>query len=166
MLDGRLAAVQAGEPQGRRGALGRPAAAGLQERDRHRVVSEVGERRGQIAGERLDRVAERRAAGERRRREPPPEGASRQAELDRAEPLVAVDVERAELHQRRPQPRPLLRACLVRGLGGGPCAFQQRRQGLAEHRLLVGQLEVHAYSCGSARTRSAMMLRWICCVPP
>ena len=29
-----------------------------------------------------------------------------------------------------------------------------------------GQFEVHPYSWGSARMRSAMMLRWICCVPP
>ena len=46
-------------------------------------------------------------------------------------------------------------------------AREQRLDRFAEPLLLVAELQVHSsYSCGSARTRSAMMLRWICCVPP
>ena len=48
-----------------------------------------------------------------------------------------------------------------------PCAREQRVDRFAEPPLLVAELQVHSsYSCGRARTRSAMMLRWICCVPP
>ena len=80
-----------------------------------------------------------------------PERASDEAQLDGAEPVVA-DRQRAELDEARP--RLLL-------------AGQQRLDRFAEPPLLVAELKIHSgYSCGRARTRSAMMLRWICCVPP
>ena len=83
------------------------------------------------------------------------ERSSDQAQLDRAETVLAAHRQRAELDQARPQPP-------ASGLPG-----EQGLDRFAEPLLLVAELQVHdGYSFGRARTRSAMMLRWICCVPP
>ena len=83
-----------------------------------------------------------------------PERASHQGQLDRAQSVLAgCDGQATELDQRGPR----LHAGRLR---------QQLLDGLRQPSLLVGQLEVHDYSFGSWRIRSAMMFRWICCVPP
>jgi hypothetical protein len=132
------------------GAIGRrpPARSRLEHRERHRIGFELGrERRGREAHGGAAEVRDGSQARAQRARD--------QAQLDRAQPVVAADRQRAELDEARPQPA-------VLGL-----AREQRLHRFAEPPLLVAELEVHSgYSCGRARTRSAMMLRWICRVPP
>ena len=92
--------------------------------------------------------------------------AREQAELDGAEAILAVDGERAELDERAPELRPLV----------GPASWARSAPGHSRRRSVsidsasqvcssVSSRSI-AYSWGSARMRSAMMLRWICCVPP
>ena len=90
-----------------------------------------------------------------------------QAQLDGAEALVAVDAEGAELDERRPQRARARRARLVR-LARQPAtrgSSSVSTDSLSQVCSSVSSRSI-AYSWGSARMRSAMMLRWICCVPP
>ena len=88
-----------------------------------------------------------------------------EAQLDRPE-IGPRAAEQTELDQAVPQPRAVRLVRLPGGLGRRPLAIEQRVDRLLDPDLLVAQLEVHAYSFGSERIRSAMMSRWICPVPP
>src|SRR5213076_3185735 len=49
----------------------------------------------------------------------------------------------------------------------GPLVLcQELLDRFGQQRLFLSQFEVHVYSWGRRRSRSATMLRWICCVPP
>ena len=161
MLDGDLVPADGviGETRARPGH--RPPAPGLEERDRDALLVA-----GEVAGDGLEREAHGGAAQIRHGGEVRAERARRQAELHGAESVLGVDHERAEGGQALPEPVALRGGRAGGGVRADPLAREQRVDRLAEPGLLVGELEVHVYSWGRARMRSAMMLRWICCVPP
>ena len=163
VLDGDLAPVRAAASSSVVRGAARPARARLEQRERDGVLAAAQLRE---AGGR-DRVAHRGAREVRHRREVRAEGAGDQAQLDRAEPVVAH-----RPRARRTRPAPPQRVARSAVAAAAPRARAATRGRAASRRASLSQVcsslssRSMSYSCGQARTRSAMMLRWICCVPP
>jgi hypothetical protein len=152
----------------RPGPLSRPAGARLQQSDADGVLA--GNKRAhpgrQRPGLRRKRQSDRGAAEEGHRCEMAAEHAGDEAELDGPQLTLVAYAERAELDKGGPGPASPLGGSADSVRRRDPLPAEQRVDRLADPGLFLGEFEFHDYSWGSARTRSAMMLRWICRVPP
>ena len=148
--------VHAVGPGARRTAAGEPTSrAGLQQRERDRVVAELG-------GERLDREAQRGAAQVRRRT---PGARRARGRPGTARPRRAPPRRRRRARRTRPAATARAPRRRVRRSRRPSRASSVSTDSLSQVCSSVSSRSMR-YSWGSARMRSAMMLRWICCVPP
>src|SRR5690348_10325559 len=162
--------LRAGEPvrlHGRSRARRRPPAARLEQSDRESGLAVQGRRKAvrELAGKWRHGVANADAAEQWHRREVSADRPRDQAQLDRPQ-VGSGAAEQAEVDEVLPQSGAVRIGGLPGGLGGRPLAIEEGVDRLLDPDLLVAQLEVHDYSFGSERIRSAMMSRWIWRVPP